>query len=141
MLKTIKKLLTDNAILIAVLITVSIAVGSLVRSGTQLSRSLQVSDKTIHLVAYFSLMLFWLYAFFKKRSFQENVKYLVLGCMFFGTIIEILQPIVTSDRTASFLDVVANATGILFAVIIFHFFEKKINFFGILNNEPNKNIS
>jgi VanZ family protein len=74
-------------------------------------------------------MLSWLYAFFKKEKFQKNVKYIILGCFIFGIIIEILQEVITSYRTASYLDIIANTVGVLLAVLIFHIFEKKISLF------------
>ena len=129
MLKAIKSLLENNAIYIAVFITISILFGSLVKSEFIVVESISVSDKTYHLIAYFLLMLSWLYAFFKKEKFQEYVKYIILGCFIFGIIIEILQGIITSYRTASYLDILANTIGVLLAVVIFHVFEKKISVF------------
>ena len=129
MLKPIKSLLENNAIYIAVFITISILFGSLVKSEFIVVESISVSDKTYHLIAYFLLMLSWLYAFFKKEKFQEYVKYIILGCFIFGIIIEILQGIITSYRTASYLDILANTIGVMLAVVIFHVFEKKISVF------------
>ena len=129
MLKPIKSLLENNAIYIAVFITISILFGSLVKPEFIVLESISVSDKTNHLIAYFLLMLSWLYAFFKKEKFQEYVKYIILGCFIFGIIIEILQGIITSYRTASYLDILANTIGVLLAVVIFHVFEKKISVF------------
>jgi len=129
MLKPIKSLLENNATYIAVFITISILFGSLVKSEFIVVESISVSDKTYHLIAYFLLMLSWLYAFFKKEKFQEHVKYIILGCFIFGIIIEILQGIITSYRTASYLDILANTIGVLLAVVIFHVFEKKISVF------------
>ncbi|MDG1980039.1 MAG: VanZ family protein [Flavobacteriaceae bacterium] len=129
MLKPIKSLLENNAIYIAVFFTISILFGSLVKSELIVVESISVSDKTYHLIAYFLLMLSWLYAFFKKEKFQEHVKYIILACFIFGIIIEILQGVITSYRTASYLDILANTIGVLLAVVIFHVFEKKINVF------------
>ena len=129
MLKPIKSLLENNAIYIAVFFTICILFGSLVKSEFIVVESISVSDKTYHLIAYFLLMLSWLYAFFKREKFEENVKYIILGCFIFGIIIEILQGVITSYRTASYLDIVANTIGVLLAVVIFHVFEKKINVF------------
>jgi VanZ family protein len=129
MLKHIKSLLEDNAIYIAVFFTISITIGSLVKSDFIVVKSISVSDKIYHLIAYFLLMLSLLYVFCKKETFQKNVKYVILGCIIFGIIIEILQGIITSYRTASYLDIVANTIGVLLAVVIFHVFEKKISVF------------
>jgi VanZ family protein len=129
MLKPIKSLLENNAIYIAVFFTICILFGSLVKSEFIVVESISVSDKIYHLIAYFLLMLSWLYAFFKREKFEENVKYIILGCFIFGIIIEILQGVITSYRTASYLDIVANTIGVLLAVVIFHVFEKKISVF------------
>lgn len=129
MLKTIKKLLKDNAIFIAIFITISIAIGSLVKPDLITLKSISVSDKTYHFIAYFFLMFSWLYAFLKNEKFQKNIKYLILGCLIFGIVIEILQGTITSYRTTSYLDILANSVGIGLAVLIFHFFEKKIQLF------------
>lgn len=129
MLKHIKSLLEDNAIYIAIFFTISITIGSLVKSDFIVVKSISVSDKIYHLIAYFLLMLSWLYVFCKKETFQKNVKYVILGCIIFGIIIEILQGVITSYRTASYLDIVANTIGVLLAVVIFHVFEKKISVF------------
>ena len=125
MLKHIKVLLEDNAILIAVFFTISITIGSLVKSDVIAVEIVSISDKTIHFIAYFFLMLSWLYVFFKKKSFSKNVKFIFIGCIVFGIIIEILQGVTTTYRTLSFLDVAANTLGVLFASTVFHFFEKK----------------
>ena len=129
MLKPIKSLLENNAIYIAVFFTICILFGSLVKSEFIVVESISVSDKIYHLIAYFLLVLSWLYAFFKREKFEENVKYIILGCFIFGIIIEILQGVITSYRTASYLDIVANTIGVLLAVVIFHVFEKKISVF------------
>lgn len=129
MLKHIKVLLEDNAILIAIFFTISITIGSLVKSDVIAIEIVSISDKTIHFIAYFFLMLSWLYVFFKKKSFSKNVKFIFIGCIVFGIIIEILQGVTTTYRMLSFLDVAANTLGVLFASTVFHFFEKKIRLF------------
>ena len=129
MLKHIKALLEDNALFIAIFFTISITIGSLVKSDVIAIEIVSISDKTIHFIAYFLLMLSWLYVFFKKKSFSKNVKFIFIGCIVFGIIIEILQGVTTTYRTLSFLDVAANTLGVLFASTVFHFFEKKIRLF------------
>ncbi|MFY0629112.1 MAG: VanZ family protein [Flavobacteriaceae bacterium] len=126
MLQRIKNLLLDKALYIAVLITISIAVLSLVKFQAKTTISIPSSDKVLHGIAYYFLMTSWLYAFFQKEAFYKIVKYLILGCIIYGIVIEVLQGVVTSYRTASFLDILANSGGIIVAVLTFHFFEKKI---------------
>ena len=71
MLKHIKALLEDNAIFIAIFFTISITIGSLVKSDVIAIEIVSISDKTIHFIAYFFLMLSWFYVFFKTN--RENL--------------------------------------------------------------------
>ena len=78
-----------------------------------------------HLIAYFFLTLAWLYSIMKQSDFRSKVKYVLLGCFIYGIIIEVLQGAITSYRTASYLDFLANSTGISLAILAFYLFEKK----------------
>jgi len=126
MLKRIKILLEDKAIFIAISITIFIAILSLIKTDNILLESFSNSDKVYHAIAYFFLMLSWLYTFHKKEAFNKNVKYVILACFIYGIIIEVLQGITTTYRTASYLDMLANGSGVVLAVLAFHLFEKKI---------------
>ena len=126
MLKRIKTLLEDKAIFIAISITIFIAILSLIKTDNILLESFSNSDKVYHAIAYFFLMLSWLYTFHKKEAFNKNVKYVILACFIYGIIIEVLQGITTTYRTASYLDMLANGSGVVLAVLAFHLFEKKI---------------
>jgi VanZ family protein len=126
MLKRIKNLFHKIAVYIAVFITAFIAFLSLIKVEPNALMPITSSDKVYHGIAYFCLTLSWLYSFSKKESFDHLVKYLILGCFIYGIVIEVLQTTITSYRTASYLDIVANSVGILIAVLAFHFFEKKI---------------
>ena len=125
MLKRIKILLEDKAIFIAISITIFIAILSLIKTDNILLESFSNSDKVYHAIAYFFLMLSWLYTFHKKEAFNKNVKYVILACFIYGIIIEVLQGITTTYRTASYLDMLANGSGVVLAVLAFHLFEKK----------------
>ncbi len=126
MLKRIKTLLEDKAILIAISITIFIAILSLIKTDNIPLGSFSNSDKVYHAIAYFFLMLSWLYTFHKKEAFNKNVKYAILACFIYGIIIEVLQGVTTTYRTASYLDMLANGSGVVLAVLAFHLFEKKI---------------
>jgi len=126
MLKRIKTLLEDKAIFIAISITIFIAILSLIKTDNILLESFSNSDKVYHAIAYFFLMLSWLYTFHKKEAFNKNVKYAILACFIYGIIIEVLQGVTTTYRTASYLDMLANGSGVVLAVLAFHLFEKKI---------------
>jgi len=120
----IKNLLKDNikTIAIAILITISIAILSLIKIGHQ---PIQINnlDKYEHVIAYFVLSFFWLLAF---RTAKINKLIIVFCCFFYGIIIEALQVTVTSYRTGDILDIVANTTGILIAYIIYFLFLRKM---------------
>ncbi|MBL4604822.1 MAG: VanZ family protein [Flavobacteriaceae bacterium] len=126
MLQHIKPLLQDKAIYNAVFITILIAALSLLKFQSKTMISIPSSDKVYHGIAYYFLMISWLYTFSQKEKFHNVAKYLIIGCFIYGIVIEILQGVITSYRTASFLDILANFGGIVIAVLTFHFFERKI---------------
>ena len=120
MLKRIKTLLEDKAIFIAISITIFIAILSLIKTDNIPLESFSNSDKVYHAIAYFFLMLSWLYTFHKKEAFNKNVKYVILACFIYGIIIEVLQGVLTEVRTPDFNDFIANCCGIMVvSVIIF----------------------
>ena len=117
----IKHLLKRSVLLIAIIITLSIAILSLIKVGEQPIK-IQHLDKIEHVIAYFTLTFIWLLALAKKK-----IKYLIIfSCFFYGIIIELLQA-TTTYRTGDYLDIIANSTGVLIALLIFNcFFEKKL---------------
>jgi VanZ family protein len=127
MLARIKNLLHNYAIYFAVLTTVSIGILSLIKM-PQEGIPIESSDKFLHTVAYFFLMLTWLYSYSRKEDFYKRIKFLILGCLIYGIVLEALQGAFTSYRTGSYLDILANSLGIVLAVLAFHLFEKKIRF-------------
>ncbi len=79
-------------------------------------------DKVYHLFAYFTLTICWLFTFYKK----PKVKYIVvIACVFFGIIIEVLQSTTTTYRTGDYLDVIANSIGVVLALTIYNLILKK----------------
>ncbi|PKH49732.1 hypothetical protein CXF68_03040 [Tenacibaculum sp. Bg11-29] len=124
MLMRIKNLLKDNIKIkaIAILITISIAILSLIKIGSQ---PIQIKnlDKYEHALAYFVLSFFWLLVF---RTTKINKLIVVFCCFFYGIIIETLQVTATSYRSGDILDIAANTTGILIAYIIYFLFLRKM---------------
>ena len=127
MLVRIKNLLKDKAVYFAVFFTISIGILSLVKMPSNGIPGV-ASDKVLHTVDYFFLMIAWLYTFVKDLNFQKKLKYIVLACLIYGIVIELLQGQLTTYRTGSYLDILANALGVAMAVLTFHLFEKKIRF-------------
>ena len=124
MLKHIKTLLKNNSFLVAFVITIIIFCLSLIRMPNSPTKfTFSNIDKLFHGFAYFILTLSWLIAYYKK----PGEKYLiVICCIIFGIIIELLQSTMTIYRTGDYLDVIANSAGVLFALLIFNLISKKI---------------
>lgn len=79
-------------------------------------------DKWGHGFAYFTLTISWLFTFYKK---PRKKYYVIIACIIYGIIIEILQSKLTSYRTGDYLDILANTTGVLMALLIFNQILKK----------------
>jgi len=121
MLKRIKTLFLDNLFVIAVAITIAIIFLSLLKLPST-GVDVKNIDKAYHSIAYFVLALTWLFSFYKK----PNKKYIiVICCILFGIIIEVLQSTLTIYRTGDYKDVLANSLGVLLALFIFNIFFKK----------------
>ncbi len=121
MLKRIKALLLSNLLLISIGITIGIICLSLIKM-PETGIKIKNIDKVYHSFAYFTLTIAWLFTFYRKPT----KKYLiVILCILFGIIIELLQSNLTIYRTGDFLDVIANSLGVLLALMIFNVFLKK----------------
>jgi glycopeptide antibiotics resistance protein len=122
MLKRIKILLKDNIFLIAISITVGIIYLSIIKIPS-IGIEIANIDKGYHSLAYFMLAITWLLAFYKKQK-----KYvIVISCIIFGIIIEVLQYTLTTYRTGEYLDVFANSSGVFLALGVFNLFFRKKN--------------
>lgn len=75
-------------------------------------------DKIGHFCLYFILMAVIILE--HKNSFSNTRQLLLIALIpfFFGTLMEILQMIVTSDRRGEFLDALANSAGIISATFL-----------------------
>ena len=123
MLQPIKNWLQDNALLVALLISFTVALLSLISSDAIKTPRINVSDKFLHGLAYTGLMWSWLFFFRNKRTTQIKL-FLFLGLLLFGIILELLQGELTASRTADWKDVLANTTGLLLGLISFPFLYK-----------------
>jgi VanZ family protein len=124
MQRSIKKLFKDKKkrIFIAVLITASIAVLSLIKLG-KLPVSINNIDKIQHMIAYFFLTLSWLVALGTNK---KSLYIIVLSCVFYGVLMEVLQVKITTYRAGEYYDILANILGVLLAFTLFrYFFYKK----------------
>lgn len=119
----IKRLLHNNSIYIAITVTIVIAYLSLIKTPKV---DIQISnfDKVLHGFAYFTLALSWFFVYYTKR---KRIKwFVVFCCIFYGIILEILQKVMTTTRTADVLDFLANTVGVFLAFFIFNIIYRKI---------------
>ena len=79
-------------------------------------------DKWEHGIAYFTLTICWLFTFYKK----PKTKYIVVvACIFFGILIEVLQQTQTTYRTGDYKDILANTLGVVLGLVVFNQILKK----------------
>jgi|SaaInlV_120m_DNA_3_1039746.scaffolds.fasta_scaffold30838_2 VanZ family protein len=119
-----KNLFKDNFFLIGAFgITIAISALSLIKV-PKISISFSNIDKLYHLFAYFTLSLFWLFSFYKKSSLKY---FIVLACVIYGILIEVIQQTLTISRTGDYKDAIANTLGSIFGLIVFNQIKKKID--------------
>ena len=120
MLRDIKKLLERNALIIAIVATVFLAILSLSAvPKLNLGLGIKAGDKYLHFIAYFGLSLMWYFAI-KDRINEKIFKIFVpLGLIFYGIILEGLQSGLTTYRTGDVYDAIANTAGVIVALILF----------------------
>ena len=121
MLRTIKSLLERNALFVAIVSTLAVAVlslGAVPKINTGLN--LKSGDKYLHFIAYFTLCFLWYFAL-RKRLHRYLFRILVpVGLILYGIILEGLQSELTSYRTADVYDALANTAGVLGAMFLFN---------------------
>lgn len=119
MLRDIKNLLERNALWLAVLATLGVAILSLgAVPKLNMGLDLKSSDKYLHFIAYFSLCLLWFFAL-RDRLHRYIFRILIpLGLILYGIILEGMQGGLTTYRTADIYDAVANTAGVIGAMIL-----------------------
>lgn len=124
MLMHIKTLLKDNSLYISIAITILITVLSLIKTHPKPIIEISNLDKVQHAFAYMVLTISWLVS--RDVKFKATPYSLILiACLVFGIIIEVLQGRLTTYRTASVLDIIANSLGIALGFMIFKAFTRK----------------
>jgi len=120
MLQDIKKLLERNSLFIAIAATLFLAVLSLSAiPKLNLGLNIKSGDKYLHFIAYFGLTLLWYFAL-KDRINKKVFKFFVpLTLIIYGIILEGLQSGLTTYRTGDIYDAIANASGVIVAVLVF----------------------
>lgn len=108
-------------VLLAVAWTVLITVLSLISFERTPSFMLQLpfKDKLVHFIFYFVFVVLWCFGLHKT----DKIKILLIAVVY-GIIIEILQYVLTENRTADFYDVLANSLGAFLAFFVFPVIKK-----------------
>ncbi len=130
----IKKLLGHKFLLVLVILySILITWASLARFIIPFKVGVQGSDKIGHFVAYFifTIILFSFLFFSEKRNenFKQSLIKSSLICFFYGGLMELLQMLLTNYRSPEWNDMLANTSGIIFAVILLKTFENKLIIF------------
>lgn len=125
MLKLILRWWQTNALTIAIL-TLCIILGlSLMNTGSMPIKTFDQSDKLGHFIAYFVLVCTWLMVVVtKKIRIHKGILFILLAG--FGILIEWIQSILTTYRTADYKDAIANTIGLILGFIVFHLVYPKI---------------
>ncbi len=80
-----------------------------------LSINIPNKDKIVHFMFYFVFVVLWFNAFAKNYKILATI---VLVAIIYGIVIEGLQGVFATFRSASFYDVLANAIGALIAMLL-----------------------
>lgn len=122
MQRLIQTLLQVNFKVISIGLTIAILYLSLFNiSDAKVDFNIKNIDKLFHATAYLFLTMSWLLAY----NHQNRKNTILIACIFFGIIVEILQSKLTSYRTGDFYDILANVTGTVLALILYNYFLKK----------------
>jgi VanZ family protein len=84
------------------------------------------ADKYVHFTLHFVFTLLWgLYSRYKQKEIRlARIISIVVISLSYGILIEFLQHTVTTTRKADVMDVAANFTGALLALMVFVFIKK-----------------
>ncbi|GAA4276941.1 VanZ family protein [Aquimarina mytili] len=127
----IKKLLGHKYLFLLVILSTSIITwASLAKFVNPVGFNVKGSDKIAHCIAYFVFALVWFVFFFfsnnGKTSFIQSIVRTFIVCFFYGVLMESLQFLLTSYRSFEWFDVLANTSGIIFAVLFLKVLENKL---------------
>ena len=122
MTKLIKKLLGANPLLFIGLFYTFFITIAFFTPINELPNINSINDKLIHILLFAVLTLIWLlYYFIRNRAliFLKNVLAILLLCLIYGIIIEIIQHWLIVSRQADSFDILANTLGTLIGASIF----------------------
>ncbi len=82
-------------------------------------------DKILHLFGYLMLAFLWFLALEKPQKMEHFQKYILIGTIFFGIILEFAQKKFSLGRNMEVMDMVANAIGVFLGYFCYKFLYKK----------------
>lgn len=116
---------------LAELWTVLIAVLCLESSKKLPSIGIKSADKYVHFTFYFIFTLLWFLYLIKKDILTKRINQILIkvfvAALLYGIAIEIAQSLFTVSRKGDVLDVLANTTGSIFAVILIRIYTNTIS--------------
>ena len=104
---------------LAILWTVVITFLSLATLDSSIGSEIKIpnKDKMVHFVFYFLFVVLWsFYVNFKTFNFKKVIVILVIAISY-GILMELIQGIFTTERTADVFDVFANSAGAIAGLI------------------------
>lgn len=112
---------------VAILYTIALTAGSLMRPIHITDDPISNIDKLLHAGAYFGLTTLWIFWILFKRSSKiqttspKTLRQIFVGIgiivVLYGALMEVLQGTLTSYRTPDAWDIIANTTGCVLALI------------------------
>ncbi|WP_459211340.1 VanZ family protein [Aquimarina rhabdastrellae] len=116
-------------LIVALLYTGVLTTLSLIKLMIPVNAQIQHTDKIGHLLAYFLFTVIWFaYALFRSvdKTYMYKLKIIAVIAFIYGTLMEACQMALTTNRQGDLYDVIANTTGIVFAVILLLLLKKSI---------------
>ncbi|QNK77287.1 VanZ family protein [Winogradskyella undariae] len=101
----------------SIVYTLALIVASLITLNGVPSLGSSFDDKIYHIVAYLCLALVW-GLYFKYFKSKHLFLKLCFAAIFLGFMLELLQYLVTENRTYDTYDLIANSIGVVFGTLI-----------------------
>jgi VanZ family protein len=105
------------ALPLVIVYTLALTIGSLIHLGDIPSLGSSFDDKIYHFIAYFLFTLL-VYNYCISKKVTNGIAISGIVVILYGIIIEVLQHILTSYRAFDLYDAVANALGVILAVVL-----------------------
>lgn len=89
-------------------------------------------DKVVHFSIHLGLAFIWLLYLQPRIKVKPNSKkriysWVIVSCIIYGIVIELLQPILTMSRQRDIFDVLANSTGAILGTYVFVVLMKQLD--------------